>query len=419
MTWAVLVINIKGGTGKSTVAQRLTEKLRDKGYSVGAFDADIDSANLSSRMGVTEKVGFTGDHTVEPVEHEGIKLYSMENAFEDASFSQNGQFMREVVDNMVNHSDWGDIDYMVVDCPPGSSDVFEELVRALRTNMLGAISVGIPDAVEDTARLVKVCNHNWVPIIGFIENMSGVYCHGDSVKCGNAGIGSSHEIYPFGQGDIESFAENIEGNFIGSIPLCIEDTDIDEASPETFSNLITSIEMAAQEGGPELPNDNIGDRSFIKNVWGTIKQAKERMNQQLDIQNLQDTFGVEGRDPLVVKIELTDATGLASIISEVVITVSAGQVKIMRPGKAKRAGIEIESGVRITSQDLYDAMRNEKKVMRSINGSVTTVPYSIIDAVKMGDAEIWGDRTINRLAVLDRILSEVVTMDEVTEMVEN
>lgn len=420
MTWAVLVINIKGGTGKSTVAQKLTERLRDEGYSVGAFDADIDSANLSSRMGVHEKVTFSGDHTVKPVEHNGIKLYSMENAFEDASFSQNGQFMREVVENMVNHSDWGDIDYMVVDCPPGSSDVFEELVRSLRANILGAVSVGIPDAVEDTARLVKVCNHNWVPILGFVENMSGVYCHSEPVECnvGGGNFGGSHKIIPFGEGDIEKYAEEIGGEFIGKIPLCVEDTPIDEAAPETFSNLVSTIEQAASRGNPKMPEDNIGDSSFIKNLWGTVKAAKDRINSQLDVQALQDNFGVEGRDPLVVKIELTDATGLANIISEVVVTVSGGDIKFIRPGKARSKGIEVEGGIRMTSQVLYDAMRNEKTVMRSVNGEVISIPYSIIDAVKMGDAEIWGDRTINRLAVLDKILSEVVEMEELAKVAE-
>lgn len=421
MTWAVLVINIKGGTGKSTVAQKLTERLRDDGYSVGAFDADIDSANLSTRMGVDKKVTFSGDHTVEPVEHDGIKLYSMENAFDDASFSQNGQFMGEVVENMVNHSDWGDIDYMVVDCPPGSSDIFEELVRSLRANILGAVSVGIPDAVEDTSRLVKVCNHNWIPILGFIENMSGIYCHGGKIQCNNKGekfAREKHDIFPFGRGDIATFSENIGGNYLGDIPLCVDDTPIDEVAHSTFDNLIESIENASAEGGPEMPEDNIGDRGFISNMWGTVKAAKDRINSELDVQKLQDNFGVEGRDPLVVKIELTDASGLADIISEVVVTVSGGDVKFVRPGKAARKGINVEGGIRMTSQVLYDSMRNEKTVMRSVTGEIITVPYSIIDAVKMGDAEIWGDRTINRLAVLDKILSEVVPMDQLAGITE-
>lgn len=413
MTWAILVINIKGGTGKSTVAQVLSQELNERGYSVGAFDADIDSANLSSRMGVNERISFKGDHEVEPVDHNGIKLYSMENAFEDASFSQNGQFMREVINNMVNHSHWGDLDYMIVDCPPGSSDVFEELVRAMRANILGAISVGIPAAVEDTARLVKICGHNWVPIIGFVENMSGVYCHGQPVTCDV----EDHEIQPFGSGNIEGFVERVEGNFCGRIPLCIDDTNISEVSEKTFDTIIDSIEEKADKGGPEIPENNIGRIEFIKNVWKTIKTGIEQINNELPVGQIQDRFGVEGREPLVVKIELTDAGNLPGILSEIVLTVKDGKIKPMRTKTAKKQRIEIEGGIRLTSQDLYNAIRNEKEVMRAVNGEITTVPYSIIEAVKMGDAEIWGDKTINRLSVLDRILSDVIPMEEVKRVV--
>ena len=423
MTWAILVINIKGGTGKSTVAEELANSLNERGHSVGAFDADIDSANLSSRMGVDKRISFEGDHTVKPVEHNGMKLYSMENAFDDASFSQNGKFMREVIDNMVNHSEWGDLDYLVVDCPPGSSDVIEELVRALRTNILGAVSVGIPDAVEDTARLIKVCNHEWVPILGFVENMSGLYCHGEQLTCnGNLGdseFGEGHDVEPFGSGDIEELTGQIDGaDFFGSIPLCVDETKIDDVAGETFNNMVETIEEESQVGGPELPEDNIGDKSFIRNVWGSIKNGVKQVNKEIPVSEIQDKFGVEGRDPLVVKLELTDASGLSSLLSEVVITVEDGNMKVMRPKSVKRKGITVEGGIRITSQDLYDAMRNEKKVMRSVTGEVTTEPYSIIEAVKMGDAEIWGERTINRLSVLDKILSDYIDMSEVREIME-
>lgn len=417
MTWAILVINIKGGTGKSTIAQELAYKLRDNGYDIGVLDADIDSANLSSRMGTDERVSFKGDHTVEPVEHDGMKLYSMENAFEDASFSQTGIFMKEVITNMIHHSDWGDLDYMVVDCPPGSSDVFEVLVNSLRANMLGALSVGIPDAVSDTARLVKVCNHNWIPILGFIENMSGMRCHNDNVVCPGGDGPGAHDIKPFGSGDIKEFSKKIDGNYLGDIPLCVEETEISKVAEGTLDNTVNIIEDASRQGGPELPEDNVGDRSFIKNVWGTVKKGLSRMNEEFDIEEIQDEFGVEGRDPIVVKIELTDATGFSSLLSEVILTVDGGDITPLSPRKAKRKGIEVEGGMRITSQDMYDAIRGEKKMMYSPTGEIVTDQYSIMEAVKMGDAEIWGDRTINRLSVLDKILSNVISMDELAEVV--
>lgn len=140
------------------------------------------------------------------------------------------------------------------------------------------------------------------------------------------------------------------------------------------------------------------------------------MNDDIPVKKIQDEFGVEGRDPLVMKLELTDAGPVTGMFSEVVITVDNGELKLMREGKAKRKGINVEGGMRISSQDLHFAIEGEKKVMRSVTGEITSEPYSIIDAVKMGDAEIWGDKTINRLAVLDKILSEVVPMTKVQEI---
>lgn len=409
MTWAILVGNIKGGTGKSTVTQEVAYSLRDSGYDVGVMDADIDSANLATRFGTDKKVTFEGDHMVKPVEVDGINLYSMENAFEDSSFSQTGEFMGEVVKTMVESSMWGDLDYLVVDCPPGSSDVFDQLVKALRANILGAISVGVSNAVDDTARFAKVCGHNWVPILGFIENMSGMYCHGEEVKCPETG----YPVKPHGKGDIKKFCKNVGGNFIGHIPLCADSTDISDVADDTVSNCITAIEEADQ---PPLPDDNTGELNFIRNVWSTISSGIKQMNEKIPVGEIQDEFGVEGRDPIVMELELTDAGPISDrIFSKVVVTIDGGNMKVMKPKKAKRKGISVEGGIRITSQDLNNAIKGEKEVMRSVTGEVTTEPYSIVDAVKMGDAEIWGNKTINRLSVMDTILSDVVPMSEIQE----
>lgn len=418
MTWAILSVNIKGGTGKSTVAEQIAYALRDRGYDIGLMDADIDSANLATRLGTSEKVEFHGDHIIKPVEHKGMKIYSMENAFSESSFNQTGMFMGNVVKDMINSSDWGDLDYLIVDCPPGSSDVFEQLVRALRSNILGAISVGISDAVDDTGRLVKVCNHNWVPVIGFIENMSGLYCHGKEIKCNtdpNVFTSDKHTVKPFGEGEIEKFAGNLGGNFLGKIPLCVDETDIAEVAEETIENTVTAIEDAEQ---PPLPDENLGNTRFIKNVWKSVTTGIREINQNIPVSSVQDQFGVEGRDPLVIEIELTDAGPISDkIFSSIVLTVDEGKIRPIKKKTAKKKGINIEGRLSITSQDLYDAIRGEKKVMRSVTGEISTEPYSIIDAVKMGDAEVWGDKIINRLAVLDKILSDVVPIGDIQKAV--
>lgn len=425
MTWAVLSINNKGGTGKSTIAVEIAEELKTRGYDVGLMDADIDSANLASRLGCDKRVEFEGDHIIKPVEHNGMKLYSMENAFSESTFSQSGSFFKDVIDNMINHSNWGELDYMVVDCPPGSSDVFDELVRALRAYLKGAISVGQPDAVDDTARLVKVCNHNWVPIIGFIENMSGMVCHGETVTCNGDDVKaedvfddddtSPHAIQPFGSGAIEQFVEQVEGEYLGNIPLVVDDSPITEHDNNTIENAVEAIEQTDE---PIMPEDNLGDISFIKNLWNIVNKGVGKMNERYDVESIQDKFGVENRKPLVMELELTDAGPISSrVLDMIVLTVDNGEIEAIKESTARRKGYDIEGGMAISSQDLYDALRGEKKVMRSVTGEVTTEDYSITKAVQMGDAEVWGDRTVNRLAVLDKILTEVVDMDEIREIV--
>jgi len=409
MTHAILVTNIKGGTGKSTIAQELSYELDSRGYDIGVLDADIDSSNLATRFGSDTKVEFEGDHMVKPVEVDGIKLYSMENAFDESSFSQSGKFQGEVVRSMIESSEFGDPDYLIVDCPPGSSDVFDQLVSVLRPNILGTISVGISDEVDDTARLVKVCNHKWVPIIGFVENMSGVNAQGEQVLTPD----ETEALAPFGRGDTKTFCDQIGANFLGSVPVCCHGSDIKEVASETFSNVADAIEDAEQ---PELPEDNIGNESFIKNVWGSISSSIKRMNEEIPVSSLQDQFGVDGREPLVMELSLTDAGPISGIFSDIIITADDGNVKVMRPGKAKRKGIKPEGGMKITSQNLRYAIEGEKKVMRSYTGEITSEPYSITDAVKMGDAELWGDKTINRLAVLDKILTDVVDESEVQKV---
>jgi len=411
MTWAILSINNKGGTGKSTIAVELAEELKTRGYDVGLMDADIDSANLASRLGCDKRVEFEGDHIIKPVEHDGMKLYSMENAFNEATFAQSGSFFKEVIDNMVNHSHWGELDYMVVDCPPGSSDVFEELVRALRAYLKGAVSVGQPDALSDTARLVKVCNHNWVPIIGFIENMSGMVCHDSPVSCSGDAIVDSHNVEPFGSGSIEKFTEEIGGEYLGDIPLVTDSSDIRAYDNGTIDATVDAITEAEE---PQIPEDNMGNIEFIKNVLNIVNDGVGEMNDRYNIGSIQDKFGVEGREPLVIELELSDAGPVSSrVLDKIVITVDDGEIQAIKQSTAKRRGYAIEAGMEITSQALYDALRGEKEVMRSATGELMSEEYSITKAVQMGDAEVWGERTVNRLAVLDKILTDVVDMQEI------
>ena len=142
------------------------------------------------------------------------------------------------------------------------------------------------------------------------------------------------------------------------------------------------------------------------------------MNERYDVETIQNKFGVENRDPLIMELKLADAGPISSrILDKLVLTIDDGEIQPMKSSTAKRRGYSVEAGMEISSQDLYDALRGEKEVMRAVTGEVTKEDYSITKAVQMGDASVWGERTVNRLAVLDKILTEVIDMEEIRDIV--
>lgn len=403
----ILSTSSKGGVGKSQVAKLTARQLNRDGYDVAMMDADIDSSNLASRMGVEGRVEHNSDDLVEPIEKDGIKIYSMESAFGDSSFSQSGEFMRVVIRNMVSGADWDDPDYMVVDCPPGTKDIFDELAKVLRDDLLGAIVVGQSASIDDVGRMVKVCQHNYVPIIGLVENMSGVWAEGQLVTTEKSG----KNVAPFGKGNIEQLAKQINAKFLGSIPLCNNPDDIEQAA----ANTIKAISIAIQEGvRPQIPNSNEGEKGFVKNVILGLKEAMKTVNNEIDVEAIQDRFG-NPENPRVIAIELTDADGSWVIPSTIHVKVQ-GQLKPVRNPDS------VEGGIRISSEELKYALQAERTTMNSAEALYTdnvldTMPYGLVDAVQMGKAEVYGEDVINYLSLLDRVFEEVIDTSKLQEAV--
>lgn len=394
----ILSASSKGGVGKSEIAKLTAYQLRRDGFDVAMMDADIDSSNLSSRMGVDGRVEHTDDDLIKPIEKDGIEVYSMESAFSDSSFSQSGEFMRVVIRNMVGGANWNDPDYLVVDCPPGTKDIFDELVTVLREDLLGAIVIGQSDTIDDVARMVKVCNHNFVPIVGFVENMSGVYSEGQLVKKPN----SDNIVAPFGRGKVKSLANKLDGRYLGSIPLCDNRQNIEQAA----TNAIKAIGIAVKEAeSPDVPDLKKGDESFIKNVLQGLKATIKTVNSELDVKSLQKEYG-HPENPKVIAIELEDAKGSMMLPSKVHIVVRDGL-------KVVRSPDEVYGGISMTSQELKFALERERLIMDSpqslySDNNIDTTGYGLVDAVQMGKADAWGDDVINYLSLLDKIFTEVI-----------
>jgi Mrp family chromosome partitioning ATPase len=405
----ILSTSSKGGVGKSEVAKLTSYQLNRDGYDVAMMDADIDSSNLSSRMGIDERVEHTEGDKIEPVEKDGINVYSMESAFDDSSFSQSGEFMRLVIRNMINGTNWNDPDYLVVDTPPGTKDIFDELIDVLRDDILGAIVVGQSDTVGDVGRMSKVCNHNYVPIVGYIENMSGIWAEGELVKTPKSG----NVVAPFGRGRVEQFADNVDGRYLGPIPLCNNTGDIEEAAKNTIKAIAIAVGDAEQAPIPDL---NKGDKGFIRNVLGALKATVKTVNEKLNVNDIQNTYG-NPEDPKVIQVEMTDAKGSWVLPSKVHLQVNDGLNVLRNPD-------DVFGGVSMTSQELKFALEGERLVMDSPTAlyqddAINTTKYGLVDAVQMGNADIWGEDVVNYLSLLDKIFTEVIDQSEIQEAVKN
>lgn len=401
----ILSTSSKGGVGKSEVAKLTAYQLKRDGFKVGMLDADIDSSNLSSRMGAEGRVEFTDNDEIVPVQKDGITIYSMESAFEDSSFSQSGEFMRTVIRNMANGTQWGDIDYLIVDTPPGTKDIFDEVVNVFRDDLLGAIVVGQSDSIDDIGRMTKVCNYNYVPIIGYVENMSGFYMDGELVE-GKKGIAA-----PFGRGNIENFANNIGGKFLGPIPLCNDESEIESAARNTIKTIAINIKEVEPV---EQPDMNYGDKGFIRNLWTGVKTAIQTANDKFNVEELQEKYG-QPDNPRVCQIQLTDAQDSWVLPSKINLVLS-GRLRVVRNPD------EVFGGIEISSQELKFALEGERLVMDSAialynSDHMDQQKYGLVDAIQMGKADVWGEDVVNYMSLLDKIFNEVIDDSEIRQAI--
>ena len=204
----VAVSSGKGGVGKSTVASNLAVALARGGARVGLMDADIYGPNLPRMMGVNAPPAVVNEKIV-PLEAHGVKLISLGFLIErDQPAIWRGPIVMKIVNQFLRDVAWGQLDYFIVDLPPGTGDAQLSLVQA--THVGGAIVVTTPQevAVGDALRGAKMFQRVNVPVLGIVENMSWFECP----HCGKPAA-------LFGSGGGERLAAELALPLLGQIPL--------------------------------------------------------------------------------------------------------------------------------------------------------------------------------------------------------
>jgi len=205
----IAVASGKGGVGKSTVAVNLAAGLAKLGARVGLFDADVYGPNVPRMVAADEAPQAKDDQTIVPPEKYGMKLMSM--AFlvgEDDPVIWRGPMVHQLLTQLVEDVQWGELDYLVLDLPPGTGDTQLTVLQTLP--LTGAVIVTTPQdvAVDDARKGLEMFGKHDTNVLGIVENMSSFRC---------PDCGSSHDI--FGAGGGEAFAAENDLPFLGSLPL--------------------------------------------------------------------------------------------------------------------------------------------------------------------------------------------------------
>jgi len=230
----ILVLSGKGGVGKSTVSVNLAFALSSHGYKVGLLDLDIHGPNIPKMLGIEGHQLSALGKMIEPVRVTGnLAVISMAFLLPDVStpIIWRGPMKMSVIHQFLEEVNWGSLDFLVVDLPPGTGD--EALTIAqLAPNVRGAVIVTTPQDVAtlDSKKAIKFVQKLGLPVIGVVENMSGMICP----HCNT-------EIDLFGKGGGKKIAEEFGVPFLGSIPI---DPEMRKAGDEGRPYLINHDKTA-------------------------------------------------------------------------------------------------------------------------------------------------------------------------------
>jgi ATP-binding protein involved in chromosome partitioning len=239
----------KGGVGKTTLAVSLALVLSKMGHRVGLLDADVYGPNVPLMLGTAEQPKVLGDNRIEPVSVHGLKVISVGFLNPgDKPLIWRGPMLHSIIRQFLGSVEWGQLDYLIIDLPPGTGDVALSLIQTVP--LTGSIVVSTPSdvALQDARKAIEMFRQMKVDIVGMVENMSYFVCP----HC-------QHEVDIFSRGGAEKTAAQFDVAFLGSVEL----------DPE--------IRRAGDSGSPAVLQGE--ESSHAKSLYAFARKVVERVEE--------------------------------------------------------------------------------------------------------------------------------------------
>jgi len=378
------VFSTKGGTGKTTIAINLANRLSKLGRT-GLLDADIDNANFAQFVKFDGKVEIGGDKTIILPEWQGVKVFSMSLVAGMKGVSMTEDRYVQIINDVMQFGDWGDLDYLVVDLPPGSSNVWRAVLKIFANVLVGDVIVTIPGIVDSLQKAIDVHKYYDIPVLAVVENMAYFQCeHGTKYML---------------------FGEPTASKLVGEVPVF----EI-PFRPRLSDNVLFDHE-AFDKIAEIVRNTEVKKTSFLERIKEAVeKEIKDEVvkilayvivkaQKEINAKDVATKYGFVEQRPFVLTI--TDDS-MENVLTRVVLKVKDGKLLVV--SKPERVDFEIVAPYKVLARMIMGKAR--------VNGQV--VSYDPVDAWLKGDIIVYGMGSVPRtIGVLKHVFSDEGFMGDV------
>ena len=238
-SYVIAITSGKGGVGKSSIAINLAYSLIKLGYKVGLLDGDIYGPSIPTALNLEEKLLTLENNMIKPLEKDGLKLVSVGFMLPsvDTPLIWRGPMLHKAINELVNEVDWGNLDFLVVDLPPGTGDAILSLNSAVNINGAIVVTTGQRIANVDVMKNINMLKSLNIPILGLVINMAYLLCPN-----------SNEKIYLFGQNRFKELIEKYQLDLLAEIPFKLSlSNDIEEGLPTLAKSCLLYTSDAADE----------------------------------------------------------------------------------------------------------------------------------------------------------------------------